>query len=178
MGRIYVIEQRREARRWRNWFAKVRPARVDSIAAQKKPSIREKRRLKHHLCMSIQLSRTKGVFNSLIAHVFIPQHYRHKVSFPKVQPHAPNTIQTPRRSDLSFMGRVKQRLWAFGARMKERDMKYAIKAGMATAMLAAPAFIEATRPLFMTFRGEWALISFFVVISPTIGAVSGSMIIA
>lgn len=74
--------------------------------------------------------------------------------------------------------------------MKERDVKFATKAGMATALLAAPAFFDATRPFFLQNWGEWALISvtllqqpilctnqvclpqFFVVISPTIGAVS------
>ena len=30
---------------------------------------------------------------------------------------------------------------------------------MAIAMLAAPAFIDATRPIFTEYRGEWALIS-------------------
>lgn len=38
-------------------------------------------------------------------------------------------------------------------------MKYAFKAGMATAMLAAPAFFKSTRPTFVEYRGEWALIS-------------------
>lgn len=53
--------------------------------------------------------------------------------------------------------------------MKEPDIKYAVKVGMATAVLAAPAFINTTRPIFTEYRGEWALISFFVVMSPTIG---------
>lgn len=30
---------------------------------------------------------------------------------------------------------------------------------MATAILAAPAFFETTRPIFVEYRGEWALIS-------------------
>jgi hypothetical protein len=50
-------------------------------------------------------------------------------------------------------------LWAFGARMQDHDVKYAVKTGAATAILAAPAFFEATRPTFMEYRGEWALIS-------------------
>lgn len=54
---------------------------------------------------------------------------------------------------------MKYALWAIGARLQERDMKYAIKTGMATAILAAPAFFEATRPMFVEYRGEWALIS-------------------
>lgn len=88
------------------------------------------------------------------------------------------------------MDRVGQTIWSIGARLKENDSKFAIKTGMATAMLAAPAFFDATRPIFTEYRGEWALISvrvafldivrkliiryaqFFVVMSPTIGAVS------
>lgn len=91
--------------------------------------------------------------------------------FPKVRPHAPNTVSMPPTTTLSILGRAKQLLWRVGARAQESDVKYAIKAGMATAMLAAPAFFEVTRPTFMEYRGEWALISFFVVLSPTIGAV-------
>ncbi|KAM5533752.1 hypothetical protein V8D89_012625 [Ganoderma adspersum] len=99
------------------------------------------------------------------------QHKPHKaVSFPKVTPHAPNTIQTPGPEHLTFIGRIKQSIWTFGARLQQQDMKHAFKAGMATAILAAPAFFQATRPVFVEYRGEWALISFFVVISPTIGA--------
>ena len=57
------------------------------------------------------------------------------------------------------MGKLNQSIWAFGARLKEKDVKYALKVGMATAILAAPAFFDATRPIFTEYRGEWALIS-------------------
>jgi hypothetical protein len=43
--------------------------------------------------------------------------------------------------------------------MKERDAKYSIKAGMATAILASPAFFDSTRPFFIQYWGDWALIS-------------------
>jgi hypothetical protein len=43
--------------------------------------------------------------------------------------------------------------------MNERDVKFATKAGMATALLAAPTFFDATRPFFLQNWGEWALIS-------------------
>ena len=48
---------------------------------------------------------------------------------------------------------------AFGDRLKQNDMRHAIKTGMALAMLAAPAFFDATRPIFVEYKGEWALIS-------------------
>ncbi|KAH9893586.1 Fusaric acid resistance protein-like-domain-containing protein [Cubamyces lactineus] len=113
--------------------------------------------------------RSRSIRKRLSA-LFVNQQPHRAVSFPKVTPHAPNTIQTPARENLTFIGRVKQSLWALGARLKQQDMKYAFKTGMATAILAAPAFFEVTRPVFVEYRGEWALISFFVVISPTIGA--------
>jgi hypothetical protein len=36
-------------------------------------------------------------------------------------------------------------------------------------MLAAPAYTEVGRPLFLEYRGEWALIAFFATMSPTLG---------
>lgn len=54
---------------------------------------------------------------------------------------------------------MKQRLWDLSAYFKDRNVRFAVKVGMATAMLAAPAFFDATRYLFIEYRGEWALIS-------------------
>ena len=123
------------------------------------------------------------------AHI-IPMNRKFYPSFPKIHPHAPDTIQTPSWSQLSRAGKFKKVLWTVGKMLVERRSKYAIKAGMATAILASPAFCDATRPLFIEYWGDWALISVspvrisqhmtiatfilqcFVVLSPTIGAVS------
>ncbi|KAG8975012.1 hypothetical protein FRB90_009653, partial [Tulasnella sp. 427] len=100
----------------------------------------------------------------------LPGKNKHKQSaFPKIRPHAPNTIQTPAPGVLSLTGRIKHSFWRLGARLRETDLKYAIKSGFAIAILALPAIIESTRPYFLRYRGEWALISCFVVLSPTIG---------
>ncbi|KAF8325195.1 Fusaric acid resistance protein-like-domain-containing protein [Cantharellus anzutake] len=90
--------------------------------------------------------------------------------FPPVKPHAPNTILRPSHLSLPMWGRVKQTIWSFFQRLREPDTVYAIKTGTGTAILALPAFIDSTRPWFLEYRGEWALISFFVVMSKTIGA--------
>jgi hypothetical protein len=97
--------------------------------------------------------------NCLAAYMSFERRTKREIRFPKVKPHAPNTVQTPAREQLNFWERVKQSIWAIGTRLRENDMKYAIKAGMATAILAAPAFFETTRPIFTEYRGEWALIS-------------------
>jgi hypothetical protein len=84
---------------------------------------------------------------------------RFQSSFPKIQPHAPDTIQTPSWNQLSRTGKFKKVLWTFGKTLVQRKSKYAIKAGLATALLASPAFFDATRPLFIEYWGDWALIS-------------------
>ncbi|KAG8758649.1 hypothetical protein FRC14_007704 [Serendipita sp. 396] len=91
-------------------------------------------------------------------------------AFPRTRAHAPNTTHTPARSSLPAFGRVKHRLWSFLNKLKDGDMRYSFKVGVSTAILAAPAFIDITRPIFVEWRGEWALISFFVVMGQTIGA--------
>lgn len=92
-------------------------------------------------------------------------------AFPRTRAHAPNTTQTPARASLSFIGRIQQRLWAFLNKLKDGDFRYSLKVGVSIAILSAPAFIDATRPIFVEYRGEWALISCFVVMGQTIGAV-------
>lgn len=119
-------------------------------------------------------------------------------TFPAVRPHAPNTMQTPSPKLLSWGQRINQALWRIGGRLRETDLKYSIKCGLATvswdllrllsaspmsmltllvvdepdqAILAGPSFIDSTRPLFVEWKGEWALITCFVVLSPTVGQV-------
>ncbi|THG95980.1 hypothetical protein EW026_g5766 [Hermanssonia centrifuga] len=157
MSRICEIQkQNAEKRGWKSILTSPWKLVRSSVGSFRRRRTAEKRR-------NATLSRR-------LSHYFLQEPAHRSVSFPKITPHAPNTKQTPAREELSFTGRVKQSLWALGARLKEKDTKYSVKVGMATAMLAAPAFFDSTRPIFTEYRGEWALISFFVVISPTIGA--------
>ncbi|ETW81116.1 putative aromatic acid exporter [Heterobasidion irregulare TC 32-1] len=148
MGRIYAAERANAARGW--WF---QPFSAVFVRIMHMPTFQ-----------------TFSLFPPAASYVSSDKRPAVASYFPKVRPHAPNTVQTPAREELSFIGRLKQTLWAIGDGMRDRKIKYAIKAGMATAILAAPAFFEVTRPIFVEYRGEWALISFFVVMSPTIGA--------
>lgn len=83
---------------------------------------------------------------------------RHPI-FPKVRPHAPNTLLTPGKEQLGPIQRLGQSIWRLNEALKQSTVKYAFKAGMATALLASPAFFDRTRPIFTDYRGEWALIS-------------------
>jgi hypothetical protein len=83
-------------------------------------------------------------------------------------------------------------MWRLHDRMREPDIKYAAKVGLGTggnvdrswvpsqyvlshpfhspAVLAAPAYLERTRSIFLEYRGEWALIAAFASLSKTVGA--------
>ncbi|KAG6862245.1 hypothetical protein C0995_002176 [Termitomyces sp. Mi166 len=151
MRRIYRYEKDCMSRGhwWQRIYRDIRNrlSRSSPVSSRKKPGL-------------------KRTFSSYI----IPDIRRPVPSFPKVRPHAPNTMQTPSSDTLNMMGRVKQAVWKFGNRLTERDTKYAFKVGMSIAILAIPAFYDATRPIFVKYWGDWALISFFAVMSPTIGA--------
>jgi hypothetical protein len=96
----------------------------------------------------------------------IPQHRVAHPFFPKVQPHAPDTVQTPSRDSLSFWGKIKYSIWEIGKMLKERNVKFAMRAGLAIALLAAPAFFDGTRQFFVENQGDWALVSVFLFLLP------------
>jgi hypothetical protein len=169
MSRIYVIEQARVNRG--SWG---RRAFVDGYHSIRdtlrrlwmatKPGKLKHPSLQRRFCTrALPLTCVLILTLSHVAAILMPQNRLKKPSFPKVKPHTPNTMHTPSGSDLPFIGRLKRSLWILGARLKERDVKYAFKAGMGMAILAAPAFFDATRPVFMYYRGEWALISVRIV---------------
>ncbi|GFZ50881.1 hypothetical protein JCM24511_08639 [Saitozyma sp. JCM 24511] len=67
------------------------------------------------------------------------------------------------------LARIRQLVWKLWHWLGEPDKRYAIKVWLAGAMLAAPAYTEWGRPVFLKYRGEWALIAFFATMSPTVG---------
>nr|XP_018261601.1 uncharacterized protein I303_06041 [Kwoniella dejecticola CBS 10117]OBR83759.1 hypothetical protein I303_06041 [Kwoniella dejecticola CBS 10117] len=89
--------------------------------------------------------------------------------FPKNRNDSTGSVLTPDRRYLNAWGKTKQAFWRFGERLREPDMRYAIKTGLGGAILAAPAYTEAGRPFFLQYRGEWALIAYLAAISQTVG---------
>ncbi|KAJ2931494.1 hypothetical protein H1R20_g5603, partial [Candolleomyces eurysporus] len=157
MERIYAYERRRILQRsfW---------SRVSSSVARRIALVR----LWFKSESGDSQPRTAGISRSLS--FMIPQHRVAHPFFPKVQPHAPDTVQTPSRDSLSLWGKVKYSLWEVGKLLKERNVKFAMRAGLAIALLASPAFFDETRQFFVENQGDWALVSTFIVMSPTIGA--------
>lgn len=97
----------------------------------------------------------------------LPTFSRSSGSFPNHRRHMENTAQTP--IALTFAQRFQRFVWRLGEFLRLPDTKFAIKAGAGCAILASPAFMASTRPVFREYKGEWALVSFMVVLSPTVG---------
>ena len=94
--------------------------------------------------------------NRWLAAYMIPPHRRAHPFFPKIRPHAPDTLQTPLHHRLvGWEGRNACYGWLpVGT---ERDSKFAIKAGMATSRFACFFGINSTHV--RGVLGDWALIS-------------------
>jgi len=162
MRRIYAVELNRYSERnwWRRYLVDGSKSIFSFLRSFRRGSIAEKhgRTGLRRLCKKSCSCGPKDEFISGTA-MYFGAHRHPKVSFPKVRPHAPNTVQTPDRSNLGFIGRLKRLIWDLGDKLKDYNIKYAFKVGMSTAMLAAPAFADATRHIFTEYRGEWALVS-------------------
>ncbi|KAJ8295574.1 putative membrane protein [Rhodotorula toruloides] len=85
-------------------------------------------------------------------------------------------LQTPRRkhrsvdaAELSLLGRVKLSMWHLAYHLRQPNLRFAIKTGAGAAILSAPAFVPSLRPLWLTWRGEWSLISYMVIAAPSLG---------
>ncbi|CEJ62395.1 hypothetical protein PMG11_10895 [Penicillium brasilianum] len=54
--------------------------------------------------------------------------------------------------------------------LRKDEIKFALKVGIGAALYALPSFISVTRPYYLSWRGEWGLISYMLVCSMIIGA--------
>ncbi|KAL4885365.1 transcriptional regulator of RNA polII, SAGA, subunit-domain-containing protein [Aspergillus karnatakaensis] len=70
----------------------------------------------------------------------------------------------------SAKARLRYQMWKSFSILRRDDMKFAIKVGTGAALYALPSFIDATRPFYSHWRGEWGLLSYMLVCSMTIGS--------
>ncbi|GAA5896763.1 hypothetical protein JCM6882_005029 [Rhodosporidiobolus microsporus] len=69
----------------------------------------------------------------------------------------------------SLVARLKLAFWHFGWHLRQPNVRFAIKTGAGVAVLSSAAFIPQLRPIWLEWRGEWSLISYFVVCAPALG---------
>ncbi|RDW28748.1 Fusaric acid resistance protein-like-domain-containing protein [Yarrowia lipolytica] len=61
------------------------------------------------------------------------------------------------------------RLWKRLRVFRRRDVQFGIRVGIGAAMFATPAYMPSLQPIFYTWRGEWGLISYVVIMSKSVG---------
>ena len=71
-------------------------------------------------------------------------------------------------------GALKYRIWKGLEKLRKPEIKFAVKVGVGAALLASPAFTERWRDLYSRWRGEWALLSYFVVIASSVGGTTST----
>jgi Fusaric acid resistance protein-like len=74
----------------------------------------------------------------------------------------------------STPGAVKYRIWKNLEMLKKPEIKFAVKVGVGAVILALPAFTQRWREFYTHWRGEWALLSYFVVIASSVGATTST----
>ncbi|KAI9363139.1 Fusaric acid resistance protein-like-domain-containing protein [Pilaira anomala] len=97
-------------------------------------------------------------------------HHHHHLHITPFVPNERNTFNTlhtpePKTTWRKFFIRV----WRTFSLFKLQKMRYAIKATIATILLATPAFMDFSREWYRQYRMEWALITLMVVMTPTVG---------
>jgi len=66
-------------------------------------------------------------------------------------------------------GALNHRIWKALEKLRTTEIKFAVKVGVGAILLAAPAFIQPYRAIYTRWRGEWALLSYFVIIANSVG---------
>ena len=65
-------------------------------------------------------------------------------------------------------------LWKALALLRQDKVRFGIKVGVGAALYSLPAFIQATRPTYALWRGEWGLVSYMIIMSMTLGQTNNS----
>ncbi|KAK4053138.1 hypothetical protein OIV83_001873 [Microbotryomycetes sp. JL201] len=88
--------------------------------------------------------------------------------FPQVVDGALTSHQFGSPERRGWIAKFKASVWMLGWRLKQPNIKFAIKTGIGAAILASSAF-DRYRPVWLEYRGEWALLSYMVIMSQSIG---------
>ena len=94
---------------------------------------------------------------------------------PNEEHHLPAEIPAHIKQADDFVDRGADRPWTYKLYkalhvLRRDDIRFAVKVGIGALLYALPAFIPASRPFFVHWRGEWGLVSYMAVCSMTVGA--------
>jgi len=77
--------------------------------------------------------------------------------------------EKPKKPDTTH-GALKYRLWKVLERLRKPEIRFSVKVAVGSILLALPAFTETYGNIYSHWRGEWALLSYFVIIAHSVGA--------
>ncbi|CCG82470.1 Putative uncharacterized protein [Taphrina deformans PYCC 5710] len=64
---------------------------------------------------------------------------------------------------------VQLKLWKALRALRNKNLRFAMKVGGGAAIFALPAMIDSLRPIFVEWRLEWGLLSFFIILNSSVG---------
>ncbi|GAA5931638.1 uncharacterized protein JCM15063_001523 [Sporobolomyces koalae] len=120
---------------------------------------------------SLTTASNRATVRHQFARALRPAHEkRRNFVFPEIVDGALSSHQVSEPTNPTLQARVKLAFWRTGYYLKQPNVVFAIKTGGGAALLSAPAFIPSLRPFWLTWRGEWSLISYVVIMAPSLGA--------
>lgn len=85
-----------------------------------------------------------------------------------------HTLKESPPRPVSMPAALKYKLWKFFEGFRKPDIKFAVKVGVGALLLTLPSFLEGYRDIYIRWRMEWALLSYFVVMASSVGATTST----
>lgn len=77
--------------------------------------------------------------------------------------------ESPGHTWISRWYSIQFKLWQFLRGLRNKQFRFAVKVGVGAALFASPAMIDSLRPIFVEWRLEWGLLSFFIILNSSVG---------
>lgn len=80
--------------------------------------------------------------------------------FPAVDDRAVTSHNSAQDGRRDLVSRIRRRTWRLGIAVRRPNTIYAIKTGIGCGIIGAFAFDHRTRPIFVEYSGNWAMLSY------------------
>ncbi|KAL1921246.1 uncharacterized protein VTP21DRAFT_10962 [Calcarisporiella thermophila] len=97
----------------------------------------------------------------------IPANVTEQHWFQPMERNTMDTLHTP--LPRTVWRRFLLNIWSWLSYLRQFEVLFAFKCSVTAILAAVPAFLHSTRPIFREYRGEWAIITLMVVMTPTVG---------
>lgn len=102
--------------------------------------------------------------------IFKPQRYWRSTERSEASPFFEVTEALYPTRQAKDVGSVGLTLWSIVRFFRRRDVQHGIRCGLGTIIISWPAFLAELRPTFKLWHGEWAVITYMIIIARNLGA--------